>query len=51
LQPCFAHLGYVPGSLPVTEDAMRTVISLPVFPELTDAAQDVVIGAVRGFFG
>jgi dTDP-4-amino-4,6-dideoxygalactose transaminase len=51
LQPCFAHLGYVPGSLPATEEAMRTVISLPVFPELTDAAQDVVIGAVRAFFG
>ncbi len=51
LQPCFADLGYGPGSLPATEEAMRTVISLPVYPELTDAQQDAVVDAVRGFFG
>lgn len=51
LQPCFAHLGYRPGSLPHTERAMREVISLPVYPELTDRQQDEVVGAVRGFFG
>ncbi len=51
LQPCFADLGYRPGSLPVTEQAMREVISLPVFPELTNTQQDAVIGQVRGFFG
>jgi dTDP-4-amino-4,6-dideoxygalactose transaminase len=50
LQPCFAHLGYRPGSLPATEEAMRTVISLPVYPELTDEQQDGVIAAVRGFY-
>jgi dTDP-4-amino-4,6-dideoxygalactose transaminase len=50
LQPCFAHLGYRPGSLPATEEATRTVISLPVYPELTDAQQDAVIDAVRGFY-
>ena len=51
LQPCFADLGYQPGSLPVTEEAMRTVISLPVYPELTDAQQDAVVDAVKEFFG
>ena len=51
LQPCFAHLGYRAGSLPATEAAMREVISLPVFPELTEAQQDVVVDRVRGFFG
>lgn len=49
-QPCFAHLGYGPGSLPLTEAATREVISLPVFPELTEAQQQAVIGAVKAFY-
>ncbi|MGH7582845.1 MAG: DegT/DnrJ/EryC1/StrS family aminotransferase [Gemmatimonadales bacterium] len=51
LQPCFADLGYTMGSLPVTEQAMKEVISLPVYPELTDAQQDEVVGAIREFYG
>jgi dTDP-4-amino-4,6-dideoxygalactose transaminase len=50
LQPCFAHLGYQRGSLPNTELAMDRVISLPIFPELTDQQQDSVIAAVKGFY-
>jgi dTDP-4-amino-4,6-dideoxygalactose transaminase len=50
LQPCFANLGYRRGSLPQTEAAMDRVISLPIFPELSDAQQDAVIGAVKGFY-
>lgn len=49
LQPCFAQLGYGRGSLPHTESAMDAVISLPIYPELTDAQQDEVIQAVRDF--
>ncbi len=51
LQPCFAGLGYGPGSLPETEAAMDRVISLPIFPELTDAQQDQVIETVVEFCG
>ena len=50
LQPCFAHLGYQPGSLPVAEAAMRTVLSLPIYPELTPDQQDTVIKAVQTFY-
>ena len=50
LQPCFAHLGYQPGALPVTEAATASVLSLPVFPELTPAQQDSVIDAVQSFY-
>jgi dTDP-4-amino-4,6-dideoxygalactose transaminase len=50
LQPCFAHLGYAKGSLPVSEAASAQVISLPVFPELTEAQQQTVIDAVLGFY-
>ncbi|MBA3658418.1 MAG: DegT/DnrJ/EryC1/StrS family aminotransferase [Gemmatimonadales bacterium] len=49
-QPCFAHLDYAEGSLPHTEAATREVISLPVFPELTEAQQDAVIEAVTAFY-
>jgi dTDP-4-amino-4,6-dideoxygalactose transaminase len=50
LQPCFAHLGYRPGSLPVTESATTAVVSLPIYPELTPAQQDAVVGAIRAFY-
>jgi len=51
LQPCFADLGYRPGSLPKTEQAMKEVLSLPVYPELSDTQVDRVVAAVKGFFG
>ncbi|HEX7009266.1 MAG TPA: DegT/DnrJ/EryC1/StrS family aminotransferase [Phycisphaeraceae bacterium] len=50
LQPCFAHLGYQPGSMPVAEQAAQEVLSLPIFPEMTEAEQDQVIAAIRDFF-
>lgn len=50
LQPCFAHLGYTTGSLPVTEAAMTTVLSLPIYSELTTAQLDEVIAAIREFY-
>ena len=51
LQPCFAYLGYQHGQCPESERAALEVLSLPVFPELTTAQLDEVIGAVRAFFG
>ncbi len=50
LQPCFAHLGFGRGSLPETERAMAEVLSLPIYPELTEAQQDEVVSAVRRFY-
>ncbi len=34
--PAYAFLGYEPGSLPVTEQAADQILSLPIFPTLTD---------------
>ncbi|MGH7508308.1 MAG: DegT/DnrJ/EryC1/StrS family aminotransferase [Gemmatimonadales bacterium] len=51
LQPCFAHLDYRRGSLPVAEAAMDSVLSLPIYPELSRAQQDTVIEAVQSFYG
>jgi dTDP-4-amino-4,6-dideoxygalactose transaminase len=50
LQPCFARLGYRPGSLPVTEAATGSVVSLPIYPELAPAQQDTVVSAIRDFY-
>ena len=36
LQPAYADLGFGPGSLPESEKAAREVLSLPVYPELTE---------------
>lgn len=51
LQPCFAYLGYKKGAFPESEKASAEVLSLPVYPELTQSQLDEVIGAVRGFYG
>ncbi len=51
LQPCFAYLGYREGTCPESEKAAKEVLSLPVYPELTEAQLDEVVGAVREFYG
>ena len=49
LQECFAPLGQGKGSLPVSERVADSCVSLPIFPELTDAQVDSVIEAVNAF--
>ncbi len=51
LQPCFAYLGYQAGQCPESEKAAGEVLSLPIYPELTSAQLDEVVGTVRAFFG
>ena len=46
-QPAYASLGYGPGSLPVTERLCVEVLSLPIFPELSDEQQGRVIAVLR----
>ncbi len=50
LQPCFEDLGHAEGDFPEAERAAREVISLPVFPELTEAERAEVADAVEGFY-
>lgn len=47
LQEAHADLGYRAGDFPVSEDAARQVLSLPIFPEMTRQQIGHVIGAIR----
>jgi len=47
LQPAYADLGYRAGDFPVSERAAAEVLSLPMFPELTDAQVEQVTTALR----
>ncbi len=46
-QVAHRDLGYATGSLPVTEQAAREQLSLPMYPELTDAQVEEVAAALR----
>lgn len=36
LQPAYNHLGYSKGSFPITEMTCEEILSLPIYPELSD---------------
>lgn len=50
-QPCFEYLEYNKGRLPETELAAKEVLSLPIYPEMTEAMLEEVAQAVMEFFG
>ena len=51
LQPAFSYLGRKAGDLPVSEQAAREVLALPMFPELTEAEIQHVVGSIAEFYG
>ncbi|MEK7717150.1 MAG: DegT/DnrJ/EryC1/StrS family aminotransferase [Planctomycetota bacterium] len=48
LQPAYADLGLGEGSLPKSERLSREILSLPMYPEITNQQVDHVIGETRG---
>jgi dTDP-4-amino-4,6-dideoxygalactose transaminase len=49
-QKCFAYLGHKKGDFPETERAARETLALPIYPEISRAAQRQVVGAIAEFF-
>jgi dTDP-4-amino-4,6-dideoxygalactose transaminase len=47
LQPAYRDLGGRPGQLPITERLAGEVLSLPLYPELTEAEVEQVVGAIE----
>jgi dTDP-4-amino-4,6-dideoxygalactose transaminase len=50
LQKAFSSFGYHAGQFPVAEKASQEVLSLPVYPELTDEQQDAVVLGIERFY-
>ena len=50
LQKCYANLGYKAGDFPIAEKAARECLSLPIYPELTDAQISRVAEVIKQFF-
>ncbi|RMF92204.1 MAG: DegT/DnrJ/EryC1/StrS family aminotransferase [Candidatus Schekmanbacteria bacterium] len=50
LQPAYKHLGYKKGDFPVTEKIAEEILSLPVYPEMTDEMINYVSDTIHKFF-
>jgi dTDP-4-amino-4,6-dideoxygalactose transaminase len=49
LQKCFADLGHKAGDFPVAEAAAKGCISLPIYPDMSDAQVEYVAAMIREF--
>lgn len=50
LQKCFEYLGHKKGDFPVAEELCTTVISLPMYPELTEDEVTFTCEKIREFY-
>lgn len=50
LQEAARSAGYKKGDFPVAEKLAETILSLPVYPEMTDAQVEIVASEVKNFF-
>lgn len=51
LQEAFKYLGYKMGDFPISEQLSREVLSLPLYPELTEEQVDSVAAAIKDVVG
>jgi len=49
-QECYRNLGYAAESLPETFKASREVLALPIFPELLESEQRIVVRGIKAYF-
>ncbi len=49
LQPAYKELGYKLGDFPVSEKISKQILSLPMFPELTEEQIHIVVDKIKEF--
>jgi dTDP-4-amino-4,6-dideoxygalactose transaminase len=47
LLPLYHRFGYAPGDFPIAEECARTVLSLPIYPELKAPEVERVAGVIK----
>lgn len=50
LQQAYEHLNIKKGAFPIAEELSETMISLPMYPGLTDAQIDEIVDCIRDFY-
>ena len=50
LQKAYAHLGYKKGDFPVAEHAAERLLSLPMYPELTEEQIEYVCTSIKEYY-
>ncbi len=50
-QECVSRFISGQASFPVSEEASRTVLALPIYPELTDLQKSYIVSKIKEFFG
>jgi len=49
--PAYSHLGATPADFPVAYANQSRILSLPIYPEMTDGMIDYIVGQIRDFCG
>ncbi len=50
LQECYSFLKYCKGDLPISEKASEESLALPIYPELTEDQQRVIVDRIKAFY-
>jgi dTDP-4-amino-4,6-dideoxygalactose transaminase len=50
LQECYGFLKYQRGDFPNSERASEEVLALPIYPELTEEQQSLVVDRIKAFY-
>lgn len=50
IQECFADLGYKQGDCPVSEEAAKETVAIPIYPELTTDQKQYVVDTIKKFY-
>ena len=49
-QKCFSYLGHKAGDFPIAEQAASEVLSIPIYPELSEDQLGHVVETIKSFY-